>query len=194
MRNFWKSRPIAIALLAASVSLAGASDKLPGLANRWVLVIRHAEKPASGKGLSPEGEKRAKFYATYFTHFQINGKTLQLDELFATKDSKNSDRPRLTLTPLSQATHIPLDTHYANKEYGKLVKKLGEETQKSDLLICWHHGKIPDMLTSFGADPKKLLPGGKWPSDHFNYVIELHFDKTGEIIAKDSKRIVEPKL
>jgi hypothetical protein len=66
-----------------------------GLADATVLIIRHAEKPDSGAGLSPAGEARAQAYVGYFQHLTLNGTEFRPDTLIATADSKNSARERL---------------------------------------------------------------------------------------------------
>ena len=167
---------------------------MPGLANRWVLVIRHGEKPETGTGLTPAGEARAKAYVEYFTHYKADGHPIKIGRLIATKDGKNSWRERLTLTPLSEATKIPLEMDFKNGKYDELVKSLNDSPGKGNILICWHHGNIPPMISAFGADPVKLIGAAKWPDDHFDWVIQLHYDATGHLIPKDVKRVVEPKF
>jgi hypothetical protein len=56
-------------------------------------------------------------------------------------------------------------------------------------LICWHHGTIPQLLRALGADPKRLLPNGKWPDDVFGWLIQLRYDENGHLF--ESKRINE---
>ncbi|MCG2991082.1 hypothetical protein, partial [Escherichia coli] len=77
--------------------------KTTGLADATIAIIRHGEKPDSGTGLSPAGEKRAQAYSAYFQHLTLDGRPFRPDTLIATADSKNSARERLTLEPLSQA-------------------------------------------------------------------------------------------
>ena len=44
-----------------------------GLKNAVILVIRHAEEPDDGDGLSSAGQARANAYANYFKTFTIDG-------------------------------------------------------------------------------------------------------------------------
>lgn len=165
-----------------------------GLANAVVLVIRHAEKPETGTGLTPAGEARAKAYAKYFPSYKFNGKLFHLDYIFATADSKNSFRERLTVEPLAAATKLKLDLRFKNKEYQQLADALRAKSYGKNILICWHHGKIPDLLTALGADAAKLIPGGKWPAETFDWVIQLAYDKNGKIIPSQTARIPERLL
>ena len=83
----------ALTLFILTVCRTAPAEDAPGLKDAVVLVIRHGEKPESGNDLSAEGVERAKAYVHYFETFQLDGKPLKLDGLFATHDSKNSNRP-----------------------------------------------------------------------------------------------------
>src|SRR5271155_5377145 len=98
-----KSICACLALIAICASVSLAETKPSPLQDAVILIIRHAEKPESGMDLTPTGEQRARAYVDYFKNFQIDSQPFKLDRLIATADSKNSHRPRLTLTPLSQA-------------------------------------------------------------------------------------------
>ncbi len=167
----------------------GAQADIAGPANGTVLIIRHAEKPASGTGLTPAGEARAAAYASYFAHFEINGATTRIDTLVATADSDGSVRPRLTLTPLSQTLGLPIQQPFADKDVKGLATWLSSQPGHVTL-VAWHHGKLPKLLEDLGADPGQLLPNGAWPDDVYNWVIELRYDAQGHLISAD--RVVEP--
>ena len=161
------------------------------LANAIVLIIRHAEKPERGAGLSPEGEKRAKAYPEYFRKFTVDGKPLRIDYLIAAADSKESHRPRLTLEPLAAATGLKIDARFKNAQFGELAAELQRRRLGQHILICWHHGDIPALAAALGADPAKLLPGGKWSGSEYAWVLQLRFDREGRLIADETKRIEE---
>jgi hypothetical protein len=160
------------------------------LADATVLVIRHADKPESGDGLSPAGVARANAYVSYFENYLIDGTPIKLTALFAAADSKESHRPYLTLEPLSRAIGLPIDSQYKDKDYTKLADALQSANHGKYILICWHHGEIPSLLRALGADPDQLIPGGKWPGDQYGWVMQLRYDKDAHL--KDSTRIVEP--
>ncbi|MBN9216714.1 MAG: flagellar basal body-associated protein FliL [Mesorhizobium sp.] len=158
-----------------------------------MLIVRHGEKPDSGPDLSPAGEARARAYASYFNPFTLDGKPFRPDMLVASADSKNSARERLTLEPLAQALKLPIDQRFADRETQGLVAALATETHGRSILIAWHHGQLGKLIKAFGADPKALLPNGKWPGDEFNWLVVLRFDHTGQLVP-GSARIVEVKL
>jgi len=164
---------------------------VPGLSNDTILVIRHAEKPLDGNGLTPTGIQHALAYVHYFQAYTISGQRIRFDDLFAAHDSKNSMRPRLTLEPLSQALRIPLQTQYKQDDYADLVAGLQTLGPGKKILICWHHKRIPDLLSELGADPNLLLPNGTWPDDQYSWVIQLRYDKYGHLVSSLTRRVEE---
>ncbi len=165
------------------------TNQFPALKNAVVLIIRHAEKPESGSGLTPAGEQRAAAYVDYFKHLTLDGQPIMLDCLFAAADSKNSRRPRLTITPTSQVLSLPIDSRFSDKDSHGIVAELRSKPHGHAILIAWHHGQIPTLLRTFGADPDKLLPHGTWPDHVFGWLIELRFDSKGQLV--ETKRINE---
>ena len=190
---------VALAICLSALTLAPAAAQahhhdnsqsdVAGPPNGTVLVIRHAEKPLNGTGLAPDGQARAAAYASYFGHFEIGGVKVHIDALVATADSNDSVRPRLTLTPLSQALGLPIQQPFADKDVNDLATWLSSQSGRVTL-VAWHHGKLPKLLADLGADPGQLLPNGAWPDDAYNWVIELRYDAQGHLISAD--RVVEP--
>jgi hypothetical protein len=69
------------------------------LDNATIFLIRHADKLASGPGLSPAGQARAKAYVGYLQNLKNpQGKIIQWNYLFVCRNSDNSDRSLLTVT------------------------------------------------------------------------------------------------
>ena len=114
--------------------------------------------------------------------------------LFATADSPESQRPRLTLEPLAKAANLPLDTRFASKQVAELADELRATQPGKCVLVCWHHGEMPDLLRALGAEPEKLLPDGKWPGHVFDWVIQLRYDSDGRLIPAATQRIAAPLL
>ena len=188
MKNNPIIRAVLLLVLAAASCLGQGSA---GLKDAVVLIIRHAEKLETGQDLSPAGFQRADAYVKYFDQFQVDGKPLKLDSLFAAADSKNSHRPRLTLEPLSRALHLSVDTTFKDKAPELLAHELKSKPHGQHMLICWHHGKIPELVRALGADPGALLPNGTWPEAEFGWVIELRYDAEGKLLADQCRRIEE---
>jgi hypothetical protein len=177
-------------LFASRLTLA--ADSQDGPKDAVVLIIRHAEKPDTGPALSPSGQKRAEAYKNYFQDFTVDSKPLRPDAIFAAKDSKASQRPRLTVEPFAKAANLRIDTHFSSNHSAKLAAALRATQQGKRILISWHHTDIPDLLRALGANPKSLLPhGGKWPDPVYDWVILLPYDQEGRLIPAGTRRIKE---
>jgi hypothetical protein len=165
-----------------------------GLANATILVIRHAEKPDEGTGLSPAGQARAQAYASYFKTFIVDGAPLHIDTLIATADSRESVRPRLTLAPLSEAIGIQIQQPFDDDAVKDLARWLEQGKPDRTILIAWHHGKLPKLLERLGANPSDMLPEGRWPEEVYDWVVVLRYDHDGEIMPASSRLVREPAL
>lgn len=159
------------------------------LKNAVILIIRHAEQPDRGYGLSAAGDARARAYVNYFKTFTIDGQPLKLDYLFAAKDSPNSHRPRLTIEPTAKEVGLTVDSRFKNTQFLALAHEIQNRPHGTNILICWRHGEIPQLLRALGADPNTLLHHGKWPNHVFDWLIELRYDENGHLF--ESKRINE---
>jgi len=160
-----------------------------GLKNAVILVIRHAEKPATGANLSPAGVERAQAYVDYFRRFTVDSQPLKLDYLYAAADSKESTRASQTLQPLGKALGLAVDARFAQDKTRKLADDIRRKPSGKQFLVCWHHGEIPQLVGALGADAGKLFPKKKWPDDVFGWVVQLRYDAAGQLV--DARRIEE---
>ncbi|OOG40255.1 flagellar basal body-associated protein FliL [Rhodanobacter sp. C05] len=176
------------------VSAHHADKDTRGLRDVTVLIIRHAEKPDQGNGLSPRGEQRAQAYASYFDPFQLDGSALMPQRLIATSDSKASMRPRLTLTPLAARLQLPIEQPWADDQVDDLAKELRKRNEAPVVLIAWHHGHIVKLIEALGGDAKQLLGRKTWPGDVYNWVVVLHFDDRGRLNESASRLVQEHLL
>jgi len=174
--------------------------------NTNVLLIRHGEKPASGDDLSVPGQERAQAYIIYFQNYVIqstssslsNSKPVKLNYLFATANSGKSDRPDLTITPLSEAIGIAIDAKHKDSDYKKVADDILQNSKydNSNILICWHHGEILDLAKKLGADASKLpkasnWPSKKWPGSEYGWVLQVCYDGSGNLIDTQTMCINE---
>jgi hypothetical protein len=181
-------------LLASMLIVAAEAEAQDGPKNAVLLIIRHAENPTSGHGLSPTGEQRAKAYKDYFLNFNVDSKHLEPGVILVADDSKHSHRPRLTVEPFAKAAKLPIDSRFDNKQPTDLAAELRANHEGKVILICWHHGQIPDVLRALGAAPETLLPGGKWPRTVYDWVIMVSYDENGRLIPESTRRISEHLL
>ncbi|MHA6578384.1 flagellar basal body-associated protein FliL [Pseudomonas yamanorum] len=186
---------LGLLMVISAQAFAHKEDKdVRGLNNVTVLIVRHAEKPDEGPLLSPKGEQRAAAYASYFDPLLLNGMSVVPQRLIATSDSKESSRPRLTLTPLAQRLQLPLETPYSDDQVGKLVKSLRKSNQAQTVLIAWHHGHIDKLIEAFGGDGPALTGRKKWPENVYDWLIVLRFDEQGQLVESRSQKVQEHLL
>lgn len=150
---------------------------------KTILLIRHAEKPESGIDLAPAGFERAKRLPELFSGADAAAphNLPRPDFLFATRLSKNSNRPVETITPLSEALGLPISHEVADKDFATLAKDLlsGKYTGKV-VLVAWHHGSIPGFARALGAVP----PYDPWPETQFDHVWRIDY-KDGKATLTD---------
>ena len=101
------------------------------------------------------------------------------DFLFASKSDKGSHRPYETIKPLEQALQcfnnpvLRINHTFTNTTDG--IDALTSEILANPIyagkviLICWHHGKIPQLAEAFGV-PWGQLPWIKWPPTIFDLI------------------------
>jgi phosphohistidine phosphatase SixA len=187
-------RPASVAAQAGN-SVAGAPQvsevsprSSPALnVPRTIYLMRHAEKPAASNDphLSAAGVARAEKLTGYFPSLLADGQSV--DYIFATKASKNSNRPVETITPLAASLRLPIDQSYANNRYRALAEAIlsdGSYAQKT-ILIAWHHGTMPKLARALGAKhgPKK------WPGASFDMIWKLTYLPDGRASLQ---QITEP--
>jgi hypothetical protein len=144
-----------------------------------VLIIRHAEKPATGDSLSPQGVARAKAYVQYF---QTNPAVLQygtpvaiyaMEASSGEEDSDFSYRPVETVTPLAQALELQVQSQYQKDDVADLVNDIMSNPayEGKMVLICWEHKVIQSIATQFGVSPTP----DAWPDSVYDQVWEIDF-------------------
>lgn len=164
--------------------------------NTNVLLIRHGEKPASGDDLAVPGQERAQAYVIYFQNYAIqtapsapgDSGPIKLNYLFATANSGKSDRPDLTITPLSHAINVAIDAKHKDKDYAKVADDILQNSKydNSNVLVCWHHGEILDLATALGVDGSTLPKASNWPSTwpggEYGWLLQVCYDGNGNLI------------
>jgi hypothetical protein len=137
-----------------------------------ILFMRHAEELGDplDPHLSQEGAARAEKLADYMPETFGGPKFL-----FATAISKHSARPVETVTPLSQRVGVPINSSFADQDYGALAALLLNSAEYVGQLtiVCWHHGNIPPLMHALNArDGDYPEP---WDSDVFNLILEATY-------------------
>ncbi len=128
--------------------------------------------------------------------------------LFATAPTNSSSRPVETITPTAQALQffnndpgLTINDSYTNDSDG--INALTSQILQNPntyagqvVLICWHHGTIPQLTEVFGV-PSSQLPWSKWPSTVFDLVFYITWPSgqahlginTQELLYGDSSTI-----
>jgi hypothetical protein len=148
---------------AATVQGSDIASKAPAV----IFLMRHAEKPDGRESdLSPQGFRRAQVLPRLF----VDGRLPKPDAIFATAPSKHSNRPIETVTPLAQALHLKVNADYEDIEAGPLAKQvLSGKYAGKVVVICWHHGEIPNVARSLGVTDAPAA----WNSDIFDQIWKI---------------------
>ena len=171
-----------------------------------ILIIRHAEKPQKETNdvhLSEAGKERAQRLYQLFVKSDKRPDPFPTPEfIFATHEGESSHRPVETVTPLAQKLKLTINEDYHNS-IGAVVKKgktyKGINSLRDDIfgnakfagktvLICWHHGTIPDLAHALKA---KEAPS-KWKGEVFDRVWQINYNEQGEATFLDRPQQLMP--
>jgi hypothetical protein len=159
------------------------------MAPNRIVILRHGEKPGNpaapddpaDPNLSPAGVARANMLATL-----IPSRFGNLNFLVAAENSNKSHRPVETLQPLANKLEFQADEFiqtYQNDSYPVLASDLLVRQKYSGALIivCWHHGNIPQLALKLGATATQLatppeMSSGKWNPLVFDRFWVLEFE------------------
>jgi hypothetical protein len=178
---FFTRRKLVLAGLAWFAVAAYGGEVAVAQPPATILLIRHAEKPASGVDLAPVGYARAKMLPELFGGMAAPHNLPRPSFLFATHVSKNSNRPMETITPLGEALGLSISHDVDDKDYATLAKELlsGKYAGKV-VLVAWHHGSLPGFAKALGAVP----PYDPWPETQFDRVWRIDY-KGGKAVLTD---------
>ena len=163
---------------------------MESLPTRFILVMRHAEKPDSegNPNLSKAGYARADGLATY-----IPEKFGDPDVIIAAKNSPASERPVQTVTPLAQRHDPPLtvQTPYTDRELleaAALMLTGADYRDKQLIVCCWHHENIPPLMNALKCEPGSYPD--LWHGKVFNLILKVRI--VGPEGPNPVEQIVEP--
>ena len=145
---------------------------------KQVFIIRHGEKPgdpavdnvADGPNLSTKGYERAAALAVY-----VPATFPKPDFLLAASQSKNSNRPVETITPLAQALGLEINSKHADADYATVAGDILTHPKYAgkEVFVCWHHGNIPKLAKALGVSN----PVNPWPGNVFDRVWKVDYSK-----------------
>lgn len=152
---------------------------------KQILIIRHAEKndAKADIDLNTRGYARAAALPTLFpARFETP------DFLFASRQSKHSNRPVETITPLARALRLRIDNTFTDVDYKYLAScLLGKPIYAGQIvLICWHHEHIPAMARALGV---KDAPE-QWPAKRFDQVWRIEYPEGVPTLTELAQRLL----
>ncbi len=140
-----------------------------------ILMIRHAEKPATGNDLDKAGRARAEALVGFF---ETDPRMLQYGTpvaIYAMAPKKNdgSMRPIETVTPLANSLGLVLIEKYTRQEYAAAAQEIlnKPEYEGKMVLICWEHDVIPDFADALGVSNAPA-----WPDQAFDRVWKIDYE------------------
>jgi hypothetical protein len=152
-------------LIAASLSAAPAQ----------VILIRHAEKPATGEDLDAQGWRRAYALVGFFEKNPAMTQHGTPVAIYAMDPGgpDGTQRPIETVTPLAADLKLPILHPYTRKQLPELVAEiLGNSAYDGRMvLVCWEHKVIPELVQDFGWNDGP----DTWPDDVFDEAWVLGF-------------------
>lgn len=180
MQKFWR---LIVVSLAFSVLAAcdGLNDKPDSPdSNLKVVIIRHAEKPASGgDNLSCQGQNRATKLPEIIT--QKFGKPNYI-YVPALKSDKSTAHSRMfqTDTPLAIKYDIAINSKYSETDYADIAKSVFEKS--GTVLLVWSHSEIPDLAEALG-----LSNAPDWEKQDFDGMWVLTYADKKPLLTKDAE-------
>jgi len=107
--------------------------------------------------------------------------------IFATQASKNSKRPIETVTPLATALNVPLNDGFTDKEASiqKMTDAILNDFPGEIILVCWHHGEIPDIAKALG-----IAKPPKWDGKVFDRVWQITFPKGKATLTNSAQKLL----
>lgn len=157
-----------------------------------VIIVRHAEKDPVTRQLTQQGMERAAALAYYLTQTDYLLKFGPPAVIFASRSVPISDRlvPRTIETMMPVAEYIKLPIHtpfngYQVNEIANLVLNSGRY-DGNNVLICWNHSSIHDLLNAFGYQAPFSCTGinHKYPDCRFDLAFVLTFPAPAPIAGQ----------
>lgn len=152
---------------------------------KQVLIIRHAEKPAtpSGVSLDARGFERAAALPRLFpAQFDTP------DYILASAPTKRSNRPVETVVPLAQSLYLGIDARFAKDHVHRVAFELLSQPTYAGktILVCWHRGRIPALVEALGVANPPI-----WDEGRFDRVWKVEFAGNAAALIDLPQRLLE---
>jgi hypothetical protein len=129
-------------------------------------------------------------FTVHYHSVPVKGSALRFPAphyIFATQASKDSKRPIETVTPLATALNVPLNDGFADKDASiqKMTNAILNDFPGEIILVCWHHGNIPDIAKALG-----IAKPPKWDGKVFDRVWQITFPKGKASLTNSSQMLL----
>ncbi len=172
-------RPIFVSILVVSCLLVSTAHARPA----EVILIRHAEKPDDGDGLSEKGWARARALPRLLERPDLTrfGKPVELFGMVPTKN-RPSRRALETLKYAAEALGLAINSNYSREQYDDLANEILENPDYNEkaVWVCWEHKVLIEMAKALGV---KETP--EWPDEQFDRAWVLDFDRNDKVTLSD---------
>jgi hypothetical protein len=134
-----------------------------------IVLIRHAEKPTEGYGLSCQGINRANALPpVLYAKFGLPGVLY-----VAQGDTAQHSRMRQTITPFAKKYGLKLNSNYKVSDIKGITKNIRKQT--GTVLVVWEHKGLVDIAEQLGVKEKL-----KWGANDFDSIWIITFSKKGK--------------
>jgi len=126
-----------------------------------IYLIRHGEKPEpEADGLSALGLKRSEALPGVFGP----GSPYNIGYILAEHPKKDGSRarPRDTVLPLANALGLDIDTSVDRNDSQGVAEKVRNYNGQGNILICWEHGQLQDIMQAIGISDAPAYPGTRF--------------------------------
>jgi hypothetical protein len=150
-----------------------------------VIIIRHAEKPATGNELNQKGRERAAALVPYFleTPELLEFKTPVAIYAPLPSHEGSSVRSSETVTPLARALQMRINNSFHKDQIAALAREILTDPRYNGrtVLICWEHKVIPEIAKALGA---QTAPD-KWHGEAFDRTWIIKYASEGTVGFQD---------
>ncbi|MBS0615606.1 MAG: histidine phosphatase family protein [Verrucomicrobia bacterium] len=161
-----------------------------------IIIVRHAEKPPMGPGLSVEGQERAQALAVFF---QENPFTLEFGlptAIYAFKAI--TKRGKETMIPLALQLRLLVHNEYTSTQPQMIAKDILNNPlyEGKMVLICWDHSHLPLLISALRGPNIPKPPGSRYDLIYkltYSDPSAPHFCIGLENLMKDDKKELPAK-
>lgn len=172
--------PLALAISAVVASFSSVAGITPDDSLK-IVIIRHAEKPASGDNLSCQGENRALLLPAVL-HRKFNRPDHTYVPSMALGKSMAHARMLQTVIPFAIKYGLVVNSEFKENDYSAIADHLLRKS--GTVLMVWEHNAIPPLAAALGVvDPPP------WKNKDFDSIWTITFAAGKASLSIDSERL-----